>query len=124
MSGSIFGDLWQTGKFAVGYYRGDKSTLISRGINEVSPLLLPLVAALSIGHYYGVVPAADVLRVLGITALIGAVDLTLILNFSIILDLLIGDILGLAGVRNLLTVLAVFGLGGPVVNYFKAIRNQ
>jgi hypothetical protein len=56
--------------------------------------------------------------------LIGGVDLTLILNFSIILDLLIGDILGLAGVRNLLTVLAVFGLGGPIVNYFKAIRNQ
>lgn len=124
MSRSLLGDLWQTGKFAFGYYRGDKSTLISRGIDEVSPLLLPLVAALSIGHYYGVVPAADVLRVLGITALIGAVDLTLILNFSIILDLLIGDILGIAGVRNLLTVLAVFGLGGPVVNYFKAIRNQ
>jgi hypothetical protein len=97
VSGSLLGDLWQTGKFAVGYYRGDKSTLISRGIDEVSPLLLPLVAALSVGHNYGIVPAADVLRVLGITALIGAVDLTLILNFSIILDLLIGDILGLAG---------------------------
>lgn len=123
MSGSLLGDLWQTGKFAVGYYRGDKSTLISRGIDEVSPLLLLLVAALSVGHYYGVVPA-DVLRVLGITALIGAVDLTLILDFSILLDLLIGDILGLAGMRNLLTGLAVFGLGGPVVNYFKAIHNQ
>ena len=55
MSGSLLDDLWQTGKFAVGYYPGDKSTLISRGIDEVSPLLLPLIAALSVGHYYGVV---------------------------------------------------------------------
>jgi hypothetical protein len=124
MSGSLLGDLWQTGKFAVGYYRGDKGTLISRGIDEVSPLLFFLVAALTVGHYYGVVPAADVFRVLGITAMIGAVDLTLILDFSILLDILIGDIFGLAGLRNLLTGLAVFGLGGPVVNYFKAIRNQ
>lgn len=124
MSGSLPKDLWQTGKFAVGYYRGGKSTLISRGIDEVSPLLLLLVAALSIGHYYGVVPAVDVFRALGVTALIGAVDLALILDFSLLLDLLIGDILGLAGLRNLLTGLAVFGLGGPVVNYFRAIRNQ
>lgn len=124
MSASLPKDLWQTGKFAVGYYRGDKSTLISRGIDEVSPLLLLLVAALSIGHYYGVVPTVDVFRALGVTALIGAVDLALILDFSLLLDLLIGDILGLAGLRNLLTGLAVFGLGGPVVNYFRAIRNQ
>lgn len=124
MSGSLSEDLWQTGKFAVGYYRGNKSTLISRGIDEVSPFLLLLVAALSIGHYYGVVPAVDVFRALGITALIGAVDLALILDFSLVIDLLIGDILGLAGLRNLLTGLAVFGLGGPVTNYFRAIRNQ
>ena len=124
MSESLLGDLWQTGKFAVGYYRGDKSTLISRGIDEVSSFLFLLVAALSIGHYYGVVPAVDVFRALGITALIGAVDLALILDFSLLLDLLIEDILGLAGLRNLLTGLAAFGLGGPVVNYFKAIRNQ
>ncbi|WP_177209232.1 hypothetical protein [Natronobacterium haloterrestre] len=56
--------------------------------------------------------------------MIGAVDLVLLLDFSILLDPLIGDILGLAGLRNLLTGLAVFGFGGPVVNYFKAIRNQ
>ena len=124
MSRSLLGDLWQTGKYAVGYYRGDKSTLISRGIDEVSPFLFLLVAALSIGHYYGVVPAVDVFRALGITVLIGAVDLALILDFSLLLDLLIGDILGLAGLRNLLTGLAVFGLGGPVVNYFKAIRSR
>ena len=124
MSESLLGDLWQTGKFAVGYYRGDKSTLISRGIDEVSPFLFLLVAALSIGHDCGIVPAVDVFRALGITALIGAVDLAFILDFSLLLDLLIGDILGLAGLRNLLTGLAVFGLGGPVVNYFKAIREQ
>lgn len=124
MSGSLPKDLWQTGKFAVGYYRGDKNTLISRGIEEISPLLLLLVAALTVGHYYGVVPAVDVFRAIGITALIGAVDLALILNFSFIFDILIGEVLGLAGLRNLLTGLALFGLGGPVMNYFKAIRNQ
>lgn len=124
MSGSLLSDLLQTGKFAVGYYRGDKSTLISRGIDQVSPVLLLLAGGLSIGHYYGAVPAVDVFCVLGITALIGAIDLTLLLDFSILLDFLIGDILGLAGLRNLLTGLAIFGLSGPVVNYFKAIRKQ
>ena len=124
MSVSLLGNLWQTGKYAVGYYRGDRSTLISRGIDEVSPFLFLLVAALSIDHYYGIVPAVNVFRALGITALIGAVDLALILDFALLLDLLIGHILGLSGLKNLLTGLAVFGLGGPVVNYFKAIRNQ
>lgn len=122
MSGSLLKDLWQTGKFAVGYYQGDKSTLISRGIDQLSPLMVLLVVALSIGHYYGVVPAIDVFRALGVTALLGAIDLTLLLDFSILLDFLIGDILGLVGLRNLLTGLAIFGLRGPVVNYFKAIR--
>jgi len=124
MSDSLLKDLLQTGKFAVGYYRGDKSTLVSRGIDQVSPLLFLLVAALATGHYYGVVPAVDVFRALGVTALIGAVDLALILDLSILLDFLIGDIFGLAGLRNLLTGLAIFELGGPVKNYFKAIRSQ
>ncbi|WP_313694134.1 hypothetical protein [Halorarum halobium] len=124
MSGSLPEDLWQTGKFAVGYYRGDKTSLISRGIDAVSPLLLILVVAFGIGHYHGIVSAADLLRVLGVTALIGAIDLTLILDLSIILDFLIGDIFGLVGLRNLLTGLAALGLGGPVVNYFRALRNQ
>lgn len=124
MSGSLLDDLWQTGKYAVGYYRGDKTTLISRGIDSLWPILLSLVVGFSVGHYYGLVSAADLLRVLGITALIGAIDLSLVLNFSLLLDLIIGDVLGLAGLRNFLTGLAVLGLGGPVVNYFRAIRNQ
>lgn len=124
MSGSLLEDLWQTGKFAVGYYRGDKTTLISRGIDSVSPLLLVLIGVSVVGHHYGVVSAADLLRVLGISALIGGIDLALVMNLSLVFDFLIGDIFGLVGLRNLLTGLAALGLGGPVVNYFRAIRNQ
>lgn len=124
MGDSLLKDLLQTGKYAVGYYGSDKKTLISRGIESLYPILLLLLGAWFIGNHIGFATQADLLRILGVTVLIGAVDLTLVLDFSLIFDLVIGDIFGILGLRNLITGLAILGISGPVVNYFKAIRSQ
>lgn len=97
MSDSLIKDLWHTFKFAIGYYRADKKSLLRRGIDVSFPWLLVSLCVIAIGHEAGLASAQDVYRVLGVITIILGIDLSLVLDLSLIFDLLLGDMFGILG---------------------------